>query len=524
MIVMLVLLEFFALARREALPRAVTVPLVSLTALSAVFAAVTGWLLSREGYSGETVVDHRNLGIGVAVASALFALAHRTERVGAYRLLLLVAAGLLLPTGHLGASMTHGRGFLTEPLRRTDPGAERRRPEPVESATDEPEPATVASEPVADLDPPDPEPAAPLPSTYETVIAPIFAASCNACHGPDKQKGKLALHTAALIEKGGYGGPILAPGDLEGSELWYRVSRPMDDEDRMPPEGKPQLSAAALRQLEAWILAGAPFEGQVDLDAVPLPVGPPATTPEPATEQPARLDPPDGDALAALERELVHVERLDPKTGELWIDFSAIAAETDDELAVRLLEPLAGHVAHLNLSRTRVGAATIELCARMPRLARLDLRATTVGDAELAALAGHATLAELVLAQTALTDDALDSLLALPALRRVFLWRAGFSADGLARLAAERPLLSIVDGEAAPAAVLEEEPEITLKKPLPEGEPSALAPINATCPVSGSPVDAAFRVVHEGRVIGFCCPNCPKTFWDDPAAFAAKLE
>jgi YHS domain-containing protein len=25
-------------------------------------------------------------------------------------------------------------------------------------------------------------------------------------------------------------------------------------------------------------------------------------------------------------------------------------------------------------------------------------------------------------------------------------------------------------------------------------------------------------------VIGFCCPNCPKAFWDDPAKFAPALD
>jgi len=51
--------------------------------------------------------------------------------------------------------------------------------------------------------------------------------------------------------------------------------------------------------------------------------------------------------------------------------------------------------------------------------------------------------------------------------------------------------------------------------------------VNATCPVSGSPVNPKYALVHTSaagpRVIGFCCPNCPKEFWADPAKFEAKL-
>jgi len=519
MLVALVLIELLGLVRREPLPRAVVGPLVSLTALSAVVTAGTGWLLSREGYGGEVVTDHRNLGIAVAVASTLFALAHRAERVGAYRLLLLVAAGLLLPTGHLGASMTHGEGFLTEPLRRKEPARERPVAPPVKAPVEAPvEPPAERVEPEL----PPPEPLAALPSTYESEIAPIFETTCVKCHGEAKQKAKLALHTALGIQQGSLAGSVLVPGDLEGSEIWYRMSRPLDDEDHMPPEGKPQHSERDLRTIEAWILAGAPFEGRVELNVAAA--APADVEPELELEGPARVGAPDPAAVAALTRELVHVERLDRETGLLWVDFSAVAAATDDAFATRLLEPFAQHVAQLNLSRTGVGAATLELCARMPHLARLDLRATGVGDTELAALADHARLVELVLAQTALSDAAVDTLLALPALEHVFLWSSGIGPDGRARLARERPTLSVNDGQRPAAAVLEEEPEVELKRPLPAGESAALAPINASCPVSGSPVDPAFRVVHDGRVIGFCCPDCPGKFWDDPAAFAAKLE
>ncbi len=48
--------------------------------------------------------------------------------------------------------------------------------------------------------------------------------------------------------------------------------------------------------------------------------------------------------------------------------------------------------------------------------------------------------------------------------------------------------------------------------------------INTVCPVSGAPIKPEYQVLYKGKVIGFCCPNCPKTFWENPEACLAKIE
>ena len=50
-------------------------------------------------------------------------------------------------------------------------------------------------------------------------------------------------------------------------------------------------------------------------------------------------------------------------------------------------------------------------------------------------------------------------------------------------------------------------------------------PLN-TCLVSGEPMDPANveNVVHEGRLVRFCCGRCAKKFGSEPAAFLAKLD
>src|SRR3954453_19743994 len=72
-------------------------------------------------------------------------------------------------------------------------------------------------------------------------IAPILKEKCFKCHGAEKQKAKLALHTPAAITKGSKEGPIIVKGAPSKSSLYPRVILPPGHEDIMPPEdeGKP---------------------------------------------------------------------------------------------------------------------------------------------------------------------------------------------------------------------------------------------------------------------------------------------
>ncbi|MCE9592740.1 MAG: hypothetical protein K8S98_00965 [Planctomycetes bacterium] len=483
------------------LPRRVTGVWVGLAALSACATAASGWVLSHEsGYGGETLERHETLGLivgGLAlVVSALHWMTRGGSRVGVvrvYRFVLFVAAAVLVPTGHFGATLTHGEDFLLEPLRE--------KPAP-------------------------PVEAAPVASTYATVIAPILASRCTACHGESKHKGKLALHTPEAIAKGGESGPPIDRARPSESEMLRRLKTPLDDDDHMPPGEKPQPTAEESAALEAWISAGAPFEGVVNGVATTSARTSAIETPTPP--KPPKPIGPSDDALAALSTAFIHVETVERETHSLWIDFSAVATDTDDAAVERLVAPVGEFVAELTLARTKVGAGALALAAKLPRLRRLDLRAAPIDDAALAKLAGHAALAELVLAQTKLTDASVDTLLALPALTRVFLWRSGVGAEGLARLRAARPTLIVDAGDEPDSAPTNAETEIKLTSdaPLPGAAPivASLVPINTKCPVSGSPINPKYSVVHDGKVIGFCCPNCPKEFWADPTKFLSKLE
>ncbi len=500
----LALLEFLVPASESAAARKASGWLVLFTALATIVAVVTGLVHGRQPeFSGETFELHRNLGLALVPVAIFACWAQRriggaaNSGRGMYRAALVVGLGLLVPTGHFGAELTHGPGFLTEPLTR---------------------------EPIA---PPLP-PAAP--SSYDSVIRPLLDAHCGDCHGGKKQKGGLSLASAESIAAGGRHGPAVNLAAPATSLMLQRIELALDHDKHMPPEDHEQPSAGKLAALKAWLLAGAPFEGVV--------AGVQVDSASPVVSQASgtgaglsALVPADPAALAALRDALVHVQPVSQDYPTLlWVDFAAVAKSLDDASIRALLAPLAGQLCDVSLARTLVGDGTIVWLADCKSLRRLDLRATALSDTGLAAIAGHATLAELVLSQNKLTDAAVDSLISMGALARVHLWRSGISPEAIARLKSARPELSIDDGATPDSVALEADTAIVLSKG-PAAAPAAaalaaaptLVPVNMKCPVTGSPVNPRYTIVHEGRVIGFCCPNCPKEFWADPTKFADRL-
>ena len=368
-----------------------------------------------------------------------------------------------------------------------------------------------------------------VPSTFEAFVRPLLDAKCSACHGETKQKAGLSFATQEKILAGGRHGPVIDRATPQSSLMLTRIALALDEDKHMPPDDHDQLAPEELAGLQRWILAGAPFEGVVQgiANAANAPVAVIAS--KPATTTSAQFA--DPATLAALRAALVHVQPVSEGSPLLWVDFAAAAKSFDDAKVSALLTPLRVQLCELSLARSQVGDPTMTMLAEFADLRRLDLRATAISDLGVAALAKHTKLAELVLSQNKLTDACVDSLIAMPGLLRIHLWRSGISAEGVARLRESRPKLHVDDGADAASVALDAETTIALTKappPVTAQETSvaaaSLVPINMKCPVTGSPVKPKYTIVFEGKVIGFCCPDCPKEFWADPAKYADKLQ
>ena len=107
-----------------------------------------------------------------------------------------------------------------------------------------------------------------LPAVYAVPdfkrdVQPILEVACVRCHNPDKDKGKLQLHTEATALKGGKEGPAYVAGDAKDSELIRRIMLPVEDDEFMPHQGDP-LTKEQQQVLKQWVAGGAEWpEGVV---------------------------------------------------------------------------------------------------------------------------------------------------------------------------------------------------------------------------------------------------------------------
>lgn len=64
---------------------------------------------------------------------------------------------------------------------------------------------------------------------------------------------------------------------------------------------------------------------------------------------------------------------------------------------------------------------------------------------------------------------------------------------------------------AAKVAKLEPGPKAAILAKIPA------KPVNDKCPISGKAVDATKTLTHKGKLVAFCCGNCPTKFNDESA-------
>ncbi len=486
-------------------------PLIWLLLISTLLSATSGWLLHEGGGYPEIVEWHEWGGIGLTAVAIGITVTHLRKSPW-YPRLVWVGFFLLLPTAHLGGSLTHGEDFLIEPLLKPeDPGP---RSLPDGASTREVEPTEPSGTKLV---------AAPM--TFEE-IAPVFEQLCSRCHGERKQRGGLALHTLEEILRGGDSGPGMVEGDARGSLLLQRLLLPLDDPDHMPPDNKPQPTQLQLAAIEAW-LSGSPAPPGFLSTAGAQPASAPASIPEPSPESARGEDDQAAQdtAIEGLRRGLAHVQPIQVGSPLLWINLAASELRPGDLQS--WLAPLADRVFELSLAGRPVTAGDLEFLGTLPVLERLDLRRYPGDALDLGGLATSTSLRVLNLAGSKLAPGSDQILVNMRHLERVYLWDTGIeqSAD---EIIARRAGLEIIGASALPDEPLEVEPEVVFQEQESaqeeDHEDGDALGLNETCPVTKSPVDPRFTTEHEGRTIAFCCPSCPKTFEADPQKYLSELD
>ena len=418
-------------------------PTLALAAISAFFTATAGYLLGESGgYAGTTLIWHERLGIAVAIGASLTfvgwiaARRSRGRRLSAaiYRTLLATTVIVLVVAGHLGATLTHGEGYLTQHA-----------PQPIRAWL-----ARVIGD--ADAAPRFTRPNQAI--AYSSLVQPILQTRCVKCHGAAKAEGKLRLDTPDGIRNGGGDGPVIVPGHAAESQIVRRIWLPASHKDAMPPGGSQSLPASEASLIRWWVDQGAPFDRKLsELDvtaevepAIEAVVGPLARGGPSLPD--VNVAAPDRQAVATATRLGVSVVPLASSNHFIELHCTnAGAAFGDTELAA--LGPLAPQTVWLDLSGTRVTDAGLTTVAQFHNLTRLHLNRTRVSDTGLKQLAGLQQLEYLNLYGTGVTDAGLQSLAGLKKLRTLYVWQTPATDAGLERLRSALPHLEIEAGLAA---------------------------------------------------------------------------
>lgn len=420
-------------------------------AASAILAVIAGFLLyhGHSGdYAGEPLAErHLWGGLAFAVVAVLtFIVKAWTVALGSnpawYRLLLFGSVGVMGFASHDGASLTHGTDYLTkyapDPLRRVL-GLE---PKGGKSAAADP---ARAADPVV----------------YADVVAPILERRCVQCHKPGKVKGKLRMDTFEMLVKGGSEGPAIEPGSAAKSNIVIRIELPEDDDERMPPDGKPGLNTEELAVLKWWLDSGAdpqktvsqlapPAEIQAalaKLDAAPKEKPADSTAAgHGAPPKSAVADDKLKAAVAGLSKQFPGALSFESQQSP-YVTFTAVSLRGKlDDQTFGSLAPVLPHLVSVDLSATKITDKSVAALAPASKLRQIRLAETAITDAAIDTLLSLQSLESVNFYGTKVTDAGFMKLASLPNLKRLYVWQTAVTPDAIKALKEKLPGCEIIAG------------------------------------------------------------------------------
>jgi uncharacterized membrane protein len=382
--------------------------------VAAIISCITGYLLSLSGDYEEDIKDwHMWMGIGVAAISIFIYLKISYRKYGIqYKFLSVVLLLLILITGHLGGSLTHGPDYLTEGWQTISDSVK-----------------------IIRKDIPDIEEA----RVYGDIVQPILETRCYVCHGEKRQKSKLRLDGPQWIIKGGKNGPIIH--DKQGeSEMIKRISLPREDDDHMPPKQKPQLNENEIALLHWWVDQGADFNKKVKELKQPETLKPyllslqndhakkesvPIIPPEPVEKASAK-------AIQALKNKGVIVIPVSQNSNYLMVNFVSVFTVTNNDIA--LLFPLKKQLTWLKLNNASIGDSALKIISQCTNLTLLQLNNTNVTDEGLGELKKLDKLQSLSVTGTKITGQGIIQLRSIKGLKSIYLYQTDVNKNDWSKL------------------------------------------------------------------------------------------
>ncbi len=390
-----------------------------LTAFAASAAALMGFFLScEEGYEPGLLSLHQWTGVGVSFLACILLLLYQYSP--GRRLLIsttmLCSIILLIVAGHYGATLTHGEGYVWQPLR-----------------GDEIEDDIITDS--TDL--------------FTAAVKPVLKAKCFSCHNERKAKGELVMTSVEKLLKGGKEGPIWIPGDPLNSHIIQAAQLPLENKKHMPPEGKAQLTPEEIALLHAWIQSGADMKKALkDYDAgdtLHMLAARFIKTKEQETVSPqysfAAASPA---TVEKLNDPFLALYPLAQNSPALQADF--YIRQKFDRKKLEALSAVKEQLVSLNLSNMPVKDEDMKIISKFVNLEKLILNNTDVTGKTLADLHKLSKLRSLSLAGTKVDKSISSALSLFPALKEVFTWNTAIKPEEIAALQSQIKTVKVVYG------------------------------------------------------------------------------
>jgi len=382
---------------------------LQLTALAASLTALMGFFLSREGgYEESTLFVHKTSGVLLSFLCCGLLILY--QYFPAKKLLLnvsmIAAAITMLVAGDFGAILTHGEGFVWQPIK----GEEK---EAADKITDS-------------------------SSLFTAAIRPILKAKCFSCHNEKKAKGELVMTLPEKLLAGGKNGPIWVAGDPLNSHIIQNINLPLEEKKHMPPKGKAQLTPDETELIYAWIDAGADMEKTLkdypETDSLRILAAGFINIPEQPEEQEEEyaFSPASATAIQKLNNPFLSVFSQSVNSPALQADF--FVRQNFDRKNLNELLSVKEQLVALNLSNMPVTDADMKIISKFNNLEKLILNNTGITSKALEELQNLKKLRSLSVAGTQVDKDADEYFAGFASLKEVFTWNSGISQTDAAKM------------------------------------------------------------------------------------------
>jgi uncharacterized membrane protein/mono/diheme cytochrome c family protein len=406
--------------------RPALLPLYFVGFISALLSCISGYILSiQDEYDSDLLNTHFWMGIGVAIISLVLFLSIRGLRwfTPFKNLFAVILFPMILYTAHLGGELTHGSNFLFATMKDME--------------------STVI---------------APLPNAqeaivYNDIIQPILRQKCYACHGPQKQKGKLRLDSEENILKGSKNGKVIKEGKNEQPELLKRILLPPDDEDHMPPKEKGQLSKQQIMLIQWWLENGADFKakaGEIQQNdtikkvLASLEENAKDEIQEPVLSMYVNVPPAEKSIVDSLKIAGLTVLPLGSGVNALGLSMINVTRVTDTiwSQIARLCE----QVYVLDAAGPLTDDNSIRFISKLNHLQKLNLSNSSISDSIIPSLGSLQELAQLNITGTKITNNGLDGLKKLKKLKSLYIFRTNINLSNWEKIKLQLPGVIIDTG------------------------------------------------------------------------------